>query len=356
MRDLPSRSGGRAAIPYRAAEQAPRRIGVLLIPGFALLTYACAVEPYRAANVLAGRTLYRWIHVSPDGGPVPASNGVTVIPDQGLDRPLAVDDLFVCAGGNPTAFDDRAALAWLRRQARRGIRIGGLSGGPLMLARAGLLRDRRCTIHWEYRPALVEAFPELDVTSSLFEIDRDRCTASGGTATLDLMLALIAARHGRALAAAAGEWFLHTQLRLPGAQQRSALRHRYDVSSPAVLRALERMEASIEEPLAREALARAARVSVRQLERLFAAQLGRTIRTQYRALRLDRARALLQETTMPVLQVAMATGFVSAAHFARAYRAQFGHPPRAERERARGPGPAAARRSTRRVPCGATVA
>ena len=209
-----------------------------------------------------------------------------------------------------------------------------LRAWPLLLARAGLLRDRRCTIHFEHRPALVEAFPDLDVTGSLFEIDRDRCTASGGTATLDLMLALITERHGRALAAAVGEWFLHTQLRLPGAQQRSSLHYRYDISNPALLRALERMEASIEEPLAREALARVARVSVRQLERLFAAQLGRTMGTHYRALRLDRARALLQETTMPVLQVAMAAGFVSAAHFTRAYRAQFGHPPRAERQRA----------------------
>ncbi len=334
-RDIPPRQGGRAAIRFRAAEDTPRHIGVLLIPGFALLTYACAVEPYRAANVLAGRTLYRWKHVSPDGGPVQASNGVAVMPDQGIDRALEVDDLFVCAGGNPGAFDDPATLVWLSRQARRGTRIGGLSGGPLLLARAGLLRDRRCTIHFEYRPALVEAFPDLDVTDSLFEVDRDRCTASGGTATLDLMLALITERHGRTLAAAVGEWFLHTQLRLPGAQQRSSLRHRYDISSPALLRALERMEVTLEEPLARAALARVARVSVRQLERLFAAQLGRTIRAHYRALRLDRARALLQETTMPVLQVAMAAGFVSAAHFARAYRAEFGYPPRDERQRAR---------------------
>jgi len=323
---------GRGSIPVRVAARArPREVAFLLIPGFALLAYACAMEPYRAANVLAGRALYRWRHVSPTGRPVEASNGVPIVPDQGIDRPLDVDDLFVCAGGNPALFDDPATLAWLRAQAHRGVRVGGISGGPYVLARAGLLDGYRCTLHWEYRPALVEAFPRLAPTGSVFEIDRDRCTASGGTAALDMMAALIAAEHGRPLAAAVSEWFLHTRVRSSAEPQRMSLRERYDVGHPVLLAVLARMEGAIEEPAPRAELARLAGLSVRQLERLFRAYLGRTIGGHYRALRLDRARMLLSQTALSVLEVSLACGFASAAHFSRAFRARFGHPPRAER-------------------------
>lgn len=316
----------RATVPPRS-----RDIGFLLIPGFALIGYACAVEPCRAANVLSGRALYRWRHVSPDGRPVAASNGVTILPDQGIDRPLDVDELYVCAGGNPALFADAATFAWLREQALRGVRVGGISGGPYVLARAGLLDGYRFTLHWEHFPALVEEFPRLSPTRSVFEIDRDRATASGGTSALDMMVARIAAEHGHPLAAAVSEWFLHTRMRSPAEPQRMSLRERYDIGHPVLLGVLEKMEAAIEEPLPRAALARIAGISVRQLERLFRAYLGRTIGAHYLALRLDRARALLTQTALSVLEVSLACGFASAAHFSRAFRARFGHPPRAER-------------------------
>ena len=325
----------RAALPLRDRGQpGPRRIGFLLIPGFALVAYGCAMEPYRAANDLAGRALYSWRHASPDGRPVLASNGVAVLPEQGIERPMDVDDLFVCAGGNPAVFDDPATLAWLRAQAARGVRLGGISGGPFVLARAGLLSGHRCTAHWEYIPAMLEQFPELQMTRTIYEIDRDRCTSSGATAALDMMLALIAAEYGRPLAHAVAEWFLHTRLREGRESQRMSLRERYDIGHPLLLAVLERMERALEEPLSRLELAAIGGVSVRQLERLFRAQLGRTIGEHYLALRLDRARALLRQTSLPVLEVALASGFASAAHFSRAYSARFGLPPRAERARA----------------------
>ena len=71
--------------------------------------------------------------------------------------------VFVCAGGNPATFDDRATFAWLRRLARQGVTIGGISGGPYVLAKAGLLDGRRATLHWEHAAAFHEAFPDVDV-------------------------------------------------------------------------------------------------------------------------------------------------------------------------------------------------
>lgn len=314
-------------------EAVPHRVGFLLVPGFALMTYGCAMEPYRAANVLSGRELYRWLHVSPDGKPVVASNGVAVVPDQGIERPLDVDDLFVCAGGNPTLFDDAATLAWLRAHARGGRRVGAVAGGPVVLAQAGLLEGYRCTMHWEYIPGFKETFPRHIVTSTRYEIDRNRCTSAGGAAALEMMTALIAERHGRELAAAVGEWFLHSRIPSSGEPQRMSPQERYGITHPKLLQVLERIEAVPDEFPGRQDLAQAVGLSVRQLERLFRIHLGSTIGQHSLTLRLERARILLRQTPLKVLEVAVATGFVSAAHFSRAYRARFGYSPAKERKR-----------------------
>jgi transcriptional regulator GlxA family with amidase domain len=207
-------------------EARAQNVGVLLVPGFALMSYTAAIEPLRAANLIAGTELYRWWHASPSGKPVAASNGVAIIPDYGTDRDRAADMVFVCAGGNPATFEDKAAFAWLRRLARKGVVIGGISGGPYILAKAGLLEGRRATLHWEHLPAFREAFPDVEVVPSLFEIDGNRITCSGGISALDMMVALIERNHGRQLAASVGDWFLHTHIREGMGPQRMDLRYR----------------------------------------------------------------------------------------------------------------------------------
>ncbi len=313
----------------------PRQIGFLLLHGFALMSYASAIEPLRAANTLSGRTLYRWSHISLDGQPVQASNDASILADHRVGDDIDLDIVFVCAGGNPALFRDQATLRWLRRQARSGRKIGGVSGGPYILARAGLLAGYRCTVHWEHVPAFLEEFPAIRLSRTLYEIDRDRLTCAGGIAALDMMHAVIAADHGQELAAGVSDWFLRGQVRQGSGPQRMPLRERYGVSHPKLLKVLERMEQNLEEPLSRERLASLGGISVRQLERLFATHLGLTISDHYLAVRLDRAQMLLRQTTLPVLEIAVACGFVSASHFSRCYRARFAHAPRAERTRSR---------------------
>ena len=315
-----------------ASEQnSAQTVGFLLVPGFALMSYAAAIEPLRAANLLSGKELYRWWHAAPDGEPVLASNGVAIIPDCGTDKDRAADMVFVCAGGNPATFDDKSVFAWLRRLARKGVAIGGISGGPYVLAKAGLLGERRATLHWEHLPAFREAFPDIEVVPSLFELDGNRITCSGGISALDMMVALIERDHGRQLAASVGDWFLHTHIREGMGPQRMDLRYRFGVADETLIGVLRSMEMSLETPQPRATLAREAGISLRQLERLFQHHLGRGIHRHYRFLRLERARQLLRETTLPVLDVALATGFASSSQFARAYRRAFGEPPSATR-------------------------
>jgi transcriptional regulator GlxA family with amidase domain len=322
--------GSRIAV-QRGRRRGPNRIGFLLLPGFAMVAYACAMEPYRAANDLAEDYLYTWRHISPDGRPVTASSGVAILPDQGTDRPSDVDRLLVCAGGIPTAFDDPGTFAWLRSEAARGVRLGGVSAGAEVLARAGLLGGYRCTTHWEYLPAMRERYPKLMITRSLYELDRERCTCAGGTAALDMALALIEAECGRPLAHAIAEWFLHTRPRAADEPQRMSLRERYEVGHSGLLRVLARMEEQLEEPVSRAALAQFSGVSLRSLERLFRAHLGRSIGSHYTALRLEHARRLLRQTSLSVTETALACGFATAEHFSRTYRTRFGVAPRIDR-------------------------
>jgi len=309
-----------------------RSFGFLLLPKFSLLAFTSAVEPLRSANRLAGQPLYDWRLISRDGGPIASSGGIEVMTQAAIAGVERLPNLFVVAGLDAQTIDDRAILAWLRRLARGGCRLGALTTGSYVLARAGLLEGYRCTIHWENLAGFREDFPELDATAEVYEIDRNRMTCSGGTAAMDLMLGLIAADHGRALATAVAEQFIHERIRDPGEPQRMGLRNRLGITHAKLLKAIEIMEGELEEPLSRGELARRTGVSTRQLERLFRKYLQRTPTRYYLELRLDRARGLLTQTAMSVLDVALACGFVSASHFSKCYRETFHKTPREERD------------------------
>jgi transcriptional regulator GlxA family with amidase domain len=315
------------------SDATPRRLGLLLVDGFALMSYASVVEPFRAANMLAGRPLYSWAHISVAGTPCRASNGATILADQAVGEPIACDTLFVFAGGDPSQFDDARTFAWLRQVAARGTVIAGISAGPYLLARGGLLDGYQATIHWEHRAAFLEAFPTGDLQTGLYVIDRRRVTCAGGMAGMDLAIELIEREQGHALAAQVSDWFIRSEPRAADRPQRLSLRDRYGVANDRVLRVLAQMEARVEEPLARTGLAAIAGVSARQLERLFATYLGATVGETYLRVRLVQAEQMLRTTALPVTEVALACGFKTSSHFSRAFKQRFGEAPSALRMR-----------------------
>ncbi|WP_119167933.1 GlxA family transcriptional regulator [Algihabitans albus] len=328
----PSQKAALSAPSREASDQRPpQRFAFVLVPDFSILAFTSALEPLRAANRLTGQTFYTWALLSGDGAPVHSSSQVGIMVDAALADDQRFDTVIVCAGlGAETARDLRLE-GWLRRLARQGCRIGSVSTGTYILARAGLLQDVRCTIHWESLPAFEEAFPDLEATAELFEIDGLRMTCSGGTASLDMMLSVIGLDLGRELATKAAEQFIHERIRSREDKQRMALRARLAVSHPKLLAVIAIMEEHIEDPLPRTDLARMAGLSTRQLERLFRRYLGKTPTRHYLELRLDRARLLLAQTSMSVLEVATACGFVSASHFSKCYREFYNRSPRDDR-------------------------
>ena len=302
----------------------PQSFAFLLLPGFSALGFIATLEPLRVANRFRPGS-YRWRILGREGAAVTASNGMSVNVDGGLDALEAGTTLFVVAGFEPLAHYDDGLASWLRQVARHGHALGGIDTGALVLARTGLLDGYRVTLHWEAVAAFREAWPQLEVTGELFEIDRGRITCAGGTASLDLLLELIGRSHGSELAVQVSEQFVLGRIRPPREHQRLQVAQRYGIANRKLIRVVERMELGTLE------LAAGIQVTRRQLERLFRLHLQTTPSTFYLQLRLDRARQLLQQGEASVLDVALACGFESASYFSRCYRQRFGLSPREDR-------------------------
>ena len=302
-----------------------------MVPNFSMIAFSAAIEPLRVANRMSGETLFEWVIASPTDDAIKASNGVRVDVDSTLADLADCRLVFVCGGLDVQSYTDQNTLNVTRRLDRQGAVVGAICTGTYVLAAAGLLNESRCTIHWENIDGLAEEFPHLEITNELFEIYDNRITCSGGTASLDMMLYLISQIHGQTLAAQVSDQFIHDRIRDPSDRQRMELRSRLGVSHPKLLTVVGLMEANLEEPMSQTELAKQAALSTRQLERLFRKYLSTTPTRYYLNLRLARARHLLRQTSLSILSVALACGFVSASHFSKCYRETYGRTPRAER-------------------------
>ena len=308
-------------------------VAIVLTPGFSLMGYAAIVEPLRGVNSVLNDTRYRWTTVSPHGGPVLSGSGVEV---QTSPLPRASDPsigMLVICGGLGTDQDESLQLrSLLHELRRRHIVIGSVSTGSFILASAGMLDDRRCTVHWDAKDCFRERFPHLNLSNDLFVIDDGIFTCAGGTGTLDVMLHFIRQREGDTVARLVSDMFSHGNIRQANDAQRMSIRNRLGVTQPIVVRSVELMEHSVEEPISIPEIARKVRVSARQLERLFHHHLGCSPNQYYVGARLEVARRLLRQSTMPVIEIGIACGFTSASHFGRIYRRHFGVAPSDDRE------------------------
>lgn len=310
---------------------APVRFGFLLVPDFTMIGFGAAVDPLRLANMVSRRKLYECVTLTMDGGPVHSSAGICVQPDLAAHDAGELDGVFVI-GPNPLpSAGTEPILHWLRTLAGRGVALGGIDTGSYFLACAGLLDGYRSTIHWEDMDALLDRFPRLVVSNKVYEVDRNRCSCSGGIAPVEMMINLIGlGSGGRKTANAVAELLIY-ECRGPDEKQKTSLRDVSSASHPKLLEAIKLMECNIEEPLSMEELAVLMQFSGRQLERLFHDTLNCTPRRYYLQIRLERARQLLTRTCRPISDIVMACGFVSFAHFSHRYHACFGISPSADR-------------------------
>jgi transcriptional regulator GlxA family with amidase domain len=308
----------------------PGPIGFLLIPQFTSISFASAVESLRIANRYVDQK-YQWHVLSLDGKPVPDSNGIRLMVHGSVHDFDQIGTLLIIADLNPRQYAQPDLVNRLRQLSRRGVALGGIDNAAQIIAAAGLLKGYRATMHWENAPAFHELYPDVEITSSLFEFDRDRITCAGGTAAIDMMLDVIEADHGREVAVRVSEHFIHKQIRKGTERQRTDIPQRFAVHHPKIVQAIRMMEQEIEEPLRASELAELVGLSTRQLLRLFKEHLNSSPGKLYMHLRLEHARLLIAQSDMSVIDVAIACGFQSHSHFSRVYRNKFGHSPRGGR-------------------------
>ena len=303
------------------------KVGVLTLDGFALMSYASLVEPLRAANLLSQKPLYEVLNITTQVSGAISSSGMRVGADRTIADNVKLDFLFVIAGGDPFLINDKKLFTWLRRLAKFGTTIGGISGGPVILIKAGIMADRRMTVHWEHAEGLSEFGHNIILERSLYVFDRDRMTCAGGTAPIDMMLALISAHQGAVFAQFVSDWFLHTEIRPSGGAQRGGLAARIGSNNLLVLSAVELMENHLADPLSLSQLASLVGICERQINRVFRNNLGKPTMSYYRGLRVHKAKNLLRNSRLKISEIAEATGFSNPSHLSGVFSDIYGYSP-----------------------------
>lgn len=308
----------------------PLSIAVLVLPHCSILEVASVLDPLRAANRHLGQDAYRWRVVSPDGHPVPLTCGIELPSSGPLSAAKGADALILIVGYRQSEVATKPLLRDLARMAPRFALIAGVDAGAWVMARAGLLDGHRATVHWEDLEDFASAHPNIDTVPDRWVIDRARASAGGAAPAHDLMLHLIAARHGAALARQVAASFL-TTIR-DGHEPQTAPAPQPDPRlDPRIAAAITRMEARIDTPEPARETARAVGLSPRRLETLFRETLGLTPAAYAQSLRLQAARRLLTDTRHPLTEIALRTGFSGQSALSRAFRQHFGTPPSALR-------------------------
>ena len=291
------------------------------------------------ANRICREEHYSWKTISASGEPVSASDGLQIIVDRSFSDTDALENLdllIICGGRRIEQNVNKSIIRWLKSVNQKGIALGAICTGTQLLAEAGLLEGYRCSIHWENLAALSDLFPGVTVSRSVFSIDRNRYTSSGGTAPVDMMLHIIKAQCGAEVSAGVADQYIYERIRQPDDQQRIPLKHVVGNQSGKLVTAVELMEANIKEPISQEDLASYVGLSRRQLQRLFQRYLFNTPSRYYLQLRLQRARELLRQTSMSLVEISSLCGFVSTSHFSKSYKEYFDHSPSGERRQRQG--------------------
>jgi len=300
----------------------PQKIGILLFERFSNHCLANTVEPLRAANMLLGRTVYEWSFMSHDGASVRSSSGLPVAAEMALSQFANGDVLFLIPSYEHQEYLTPTVLRALRGAAGRFDVLAGLDMGSWLLAAAGLLEGYQAAIHWDEAESFQDAFPEVAVSGARVVMDRDRWSCGGAMTAFELVLRMIGDTHGEALRMEVASLFMHGETE---SEERLAALGNVAGLVPA---AVAIMRKNVEEPLRMKEIARLLEISQRKLERLFQAELGAGPQKVYRRMRLLSAYRFVEQTSLPVVEIAIRCGYRDPSAMTRAFREEFGATPR----------------------------
>jgi transcriptional regulator GlxA family with amidase domain len=289
--------------------------GFFLTEGFSLPAYTSIAETFRIANDIAGCTLFRWYTIGRTTDLLRSASNLSVRPDMDITTTTSFHQVAIISSLNSHQYQDKTTFQWLRRLNNQGCALGGITSGCWILAKANLLKGYRFTLHWQDSQAFKESYPELPVSDTLYEIDRNRFSCASGLAALDMVLQMIVDRYGYELAQKINDRLINERFR-SGNEHQVLYRH---LPNPTVKQAVEAMDKNIEMPLSLDKVASQCSVSSRQLLRLFKTHVGASPQQHYLTLRLDKAVLLLQQTNLTMTEIAIATGFANLSYFSVAF-------------------------------------
>lgn len=314
-----------------------RRVGMLLLPEFNSMSAQAFIDPLRAANYVQGEALFEWDWLSLDGGNIRASNTLSIATSQAIENTV-YDFVVVNASWAPERFQNPGLRRWLRFQDAHHATLVGLDTGAFVLAFSGLMRGHPAVVHYEHTESYSELFPGSPVLQQLFIADGNRITGCGGVASTDLALEMVRELHGYDLANAAAHYLIHDRLRPGDVDQLSKTHEPAGYHIPGLLReSMMLMERNLEEPLKISEISEHLGLSQRQLERLYRRYTGVTPNRYYLDTRLDRARGLITQTQLSLVEITSACGFSSTEVMARNYHRRFGITPGKDRVEGRIP-------------------
>ena len=291
------------------------------------MTFSMAMETLHVANRMAGRKVFETVVCAEGGVPVTDSLGAQFPIDHGLEAVSRNDTVVIVSGDDVRAAGTPAVLQWIRKAARQGCEITGLSTGVWLMAEAGLMDGLPATLHWEHRTSFTEEFPEVELSEYTYVCQNKRYSTAGGTSVIDLILHLISEKVSLELSNLVADQMMYTNIRVLQHSAKVQVAERIGMRHPKLSEILALMETNLEEPLRPGDLAKTVNISTRQLERLFRRYLSATPKKYYMDMRLQRAQHLLLQTNMSVTEVSVACGFNAASHFSRLFRQRYGMSP-----------------------------
>ena len=309
-------------------------IAVLIFPDFQLLDAAGPISVFEIAARYAQKAPAIRV-LAAKAGPVRSSSGAEMLA-RDLTSATAITTLIVAGGeGIATAARCETTLAFVRRLAKRGVRVASVCSGAYVLAEAGLLDGRRATTHWGRTRDFIVRYPKVKLEpDQIFTRDGNVWTSAGITAGIDLALAMVTEDHGEEVAQNTARQLVLYHRRSGGQSQFSSL---LELKAPngrfgALLSwAREHLDA----PLTVEDLAERAGMSSRHFARAFAAETGATPSKAIERLRIEVARERVQASGEAIEHVAQSTGFGDPERMRRAFIRAFGQPPQSLRRAAR---------------------
>lgn len=299
------------------------RMAILTVPSVQMLDVAGPMDVFSEANAqLRDPNAYQMKIVGMSPEPVRALNGTRFLPDMTIDSSLeGFDTLMVAGAPGIREYESHPALIeWVAREARHVRRIGSVCTGALILAHAGVLNGRRATTHWNFAGRLAATFPEIKVeANTIFVKDGPVYSCAGVTASVDLALAMVEEDHGRSIALRIAKQLI-LFLKRPGGQSQFSVHLETQVAEIGPIRDIhEWILDNIAGDLSIEALAARAGMSSRNFARLFKRETDMTPGDYVEATRVEVARRMIEEGSIPLKRVASLCGFTDQNGLRRAF-------------------------------------